>query len=53
MQSVAQATKRSASSAPKPSNQDLRIWIDALRAAGADVVLEDLSDTQAVLKALL
>src|SRR5262244_4487052 len=34
MQTVAQATKRSASSAPKPSNQDLRTWVDALRAAG-------------------
>src|SRR5499425_1661183 len=34
MQTVAQATKRSASSAPKPSNQDLRSWVDALRGAG-------------------
>src|SRR5215467_4882651 len=34
MPTVAQATKRSASTAPKPSNQDLRTWIDALRAAG-------------------
>ncbi len=34
MQTVAQAAKRSATSAPKLSNQDLRTWIDALRAAG-------------------
>src|SRR4030095_9809288 len=34
MQTVAQATERSAKSAPKPSRQDLRTWIDALRAAG-------------------
>ena len=34
MQTVAQAAKRSAKTAPKPSRQDLRFWIDALRAAG-------------------
>src|SRR2546428_13357406 len=34
MQTIVQAAKRSAKSAPKPSKQDLRIWIDALRAAG-------------------
>src|SRR6266508_3648869 len=34
MQTIVQAAKRSAKSAPKPSKQDLRAWIDALRAAG-------------------
>jgi UbiD family decarboxylase len=43
MQTVAQATKRSASSAPKPSNQDLRTWIDALRVAGE---LQDINGAE-------
>ena len=34
MPTIVQAAKRSAKSAPKPSKQDLRAWIDALRAAG-------------------
>src|SRR5262245_25444397 len=34
MPTIVEAAKRSAKNAPKPSRQDLRTWIDALRAAG-------------------
>src|SRR3984893_13529414 len=34
MQTIVEAAKRSAKNAPKPSKQDLRTWIDSLRAAG-------------------
>src|SRR5260221_12057832 len=34
MPTVVEAAKRSAKNAPKSSKQDLRTWIDSLRAAG-------------------
>ena len=34
MQTIVEAAKRSAKNAAKPSKQDLRTWIDSLRAAG-------------------
>src|SRR6266542_3892390 len=40
---IAQAAKRSAKTAPHPSKQDLRTWLDALRAAGE---LQDISGAE-------
>src|SRR5262249_37423047 len=43
MQTVVEAAKGSAKNAPKPSKQDLRAWIDSLRAAGE---VQDISGAE-------
>src|SRR5262249_52339680 len=43
MRAIVEAAKRSAKNAPKPSKQDLRNWIDLLRAAGE---VQDISGAE-------
>jgi len=43
MQTIVEAAERSAKNAPKPSKQDLRTWIDLLRAAGE---VQDISGAE-------
>src|SRR5947209_3088642 len=43
MQTIVEAAERSAKNAPKPSKQDLRTWIDSLRAAGE---VQDISGAE-------